>query len=147
MSHLCFNNHEHGRAIAEKAGAGFDSMADVVVSHVDRRGQLTGGVIYTEFTDASCFLHVAAFQPRWGSRDLLWVVFDYPFRQLSLERVFGLVDERNTRALAFYQHVGFREATRLPGSYAGGFARIIVEMEYTACRWLAMRPRRIKIGV
>lgn len=144
--HIVFGNQDHARAIANRAATAYDHTKDVVISHVDHRG-LTGGILYTSFTDASCVAHLAAFHRRWGSRDLLWVAFDYPFRQLSLERIFGFVDERNRQARAFDTHLGFRELARLPGAYAGGFARLVLVLEYADCRWLHIKPRRIRIGV
>ena len=145
--HIVFGNQIHGREIARRAGTPYDPMVDVVMSHVDGRNKLTGGVLYTDFTDASCFMHVASFRKNWGSRDLLWVAFDYPYRQLSLERIFVMTDERNWQALVFEAHLGFKEIARLPNSYKDGFARVVLAMDYEECKWLRLKPRRIQIGV
>jgi len=146
MSVLVFNHYSDSREIAKKAGCTFDSKVDICLSLVDG-GDLRGGIIYSEFTDASCWCHVAGFKPRWLNRDLLYVAFDYPFRQLKLERMFCWIDERNKGALAFTRHIGWNPCGHIPGSYKGGYARILFKMEAYECHWLTMKPRKIRVGV
>jgi RimJ/RimL family protein N-acetyltransferase len=143
---ILFGDKNDGRRIAQAADVSFDETKDVVISHV-RDGRLTGGVLLTGFTDASCIMHVAAFRRRWGSRDMLWVCFDFPFNQCDLERVFGVVPETNRTAIAFDLHIGFREVARIANRYRGGGADIIFAMERDACPWLRIQTRTIRSGI
>jgi hypothetical protein len=139
---ITFNNRRDGRVIANAAGTAYDPMSDVVVAHRDKIGIMTGGFILSEFTDVSCTGHYAGFRQRWGSRDLLWVAFHFPFVQSDLERMFAYLPETNLRALAFNQHLGFREIQRIPNVYRGG-AKIVMVMERAECPWLALKPRTL----
>jgi RimJ/RimL family protein N-acetyltransferase len=142
---IVFGDKDDGRRIAERADISFQPGRDVVIAHV-RDGHLTGGVILNGFTDASCLIHVAGFRPRWGSRDLLWVAFDYPFRVSRLERVFTVVPEFNRRSLRFAEHIGFRQVARVDHRYKEGKADLNFAIERRECRWLAIRPRTIPTG-
>lgn len=142
---IVLGNSAIARRIAMAADVPYDDTRDLVLAHL-RNERLTGGVLYTAFTDASCFMHVAGFEPRWGSRDLLWVAFHYPFVQCQLERVFAVVPQINEASLRFVRHLGFREVSRVRDRYRNGRADIVFALDKAACRWLGIRPRTIKEG-
>ena len=135
------NNPEHGHTIAEAAGVIFNPEADVVISHLSKR-ELTGGVIYNGYTRASINMHVAAFSSRWGSRDMLWVCFDYPFNQLGCKKVFGQVPSKNERALEFNLKLGFKIEALIPDVFPEDDL-IVVSMVREDCRWLNLKPRTL----
>ena len=136
------NNEDHGHVIAESAGVIFNPAADVVISHLDKGGELTGGVIYNGYTRASINMHVAAFSPRWGSRDMLWVCFDYPFNQLGCRKVFGQVPSKNDHALEFNLKLGFKIEALIPDVFPEDDL-IVVSMSREDCRWLNLKPRTL----
>lgn len=136
------NNEAHGYAIAESAGVIFNPAADVMISHLDKNGELTGGVIYNGYTKASINMHVAAFNPRWGSRDMLWVCFDYPFNQLGCRKVFGQVPSKNDHALEFNLKLGFKIEALIPDVFPEDDL-IVVSMPREDCRWLNIKPRTL----
>ena len=128
----------HGRRIAIAAGTTFDPTADgVIAREID--GELLGGMLYKDFTPASCFVHLAGIRPWWCNRALVWVGMDYPFRVLELERIFGLVPEHNARSVHLAEHLGFTEVTRIPGVHPAGRASIVYKLERQACRFLEWR--------
>lgn len=108
-----------------------------------RNGELMGGVVYQRYTHASVLMHVAGFMPNWVNRDFLWLCFHYPFEQLGVGRVFGLVHEKNEEALRFDQKLGFEIETRIKKVYPDG-DQIILVMEREKCRWLALKPKYIQ---
>jgi RimJ/RimL family protein N-acetyltransferase len=135
------NNPEHGYAIAEAAGVIFNPEADIVISRLSN-GELAGGVLYNGYTRASINMHVAAFSPRWGSRDMLWVCFDYPFNQLGCKKVFGQVPSKNEHALEFNLKLGFKIETLIPDVFPEDDL-LVVSMVREDCRWLNIKPRTL----
>ena len=139
---IVFGHDVWGRAVAQAVGHFFNPECDTIIAReVDE--QPAGGVLLTNFTGESMQIHVAGFRPRWLSRDLLWVSFDYPFRQLGVERLFSQMQETNGVARAFNLRLGFRQVARIEGVYPGGVACIVTVMEESWCRHLMLRPRNL----
>jgi RimJ/RimL family protein N-acetyltransferase len=108
---------------------------------VEREGKLIGGVVYNEWNGVNCNMHVAAENGHWLSRTALWYFFDYPFNQLKVNRVTGLVGEGNLHAREFDEKVGFSLETTLKGAHPTGDMLVYV-MWRKDCRWLNLeRPK------
>lgn len=76
---------------------------------LERDGELAAVVVYDGFSACDCNMHIASDGTRrWMNRALLAAAFAYPFVQLGLRRVTGLVPAKNVEALAFDQKLGFR---------------------------------------
>jgi len=74
-----------------------------------RDGELMAVVVFDGFSPVDCNMHIASDGTRrWLTRELLTAAFAYPFIQCGLRRVTGLVPAKNTDALRFDQHLGFR---------------------------------------
>ena len=101
-----------------------------------RNGALVAGIAYSDFNGVNCQMHVAALPgARWLTREFLWSAFDYPFRQLKLRRVTGLVGEGNAAARRFDEHLGFELETTLRLAHPSGDLLVYV-MWREKCRWL-----------
>ena len=75
---------------------------------IEKDGELIAGVLFDQYNGSSACMHVAAVPgKRWMTREYLKVCFDYPFRQLKLKKLIGLVDSTNKEGLAFDIHLGF----------------------------------------
>lgn len=75
---------------------------------LERDGELAAVVVYDGFSACDCNMHIASDGTgRWMNRALLVAAFAYPFVQLGLRRVTGLVPAKNAVALAFDSHLGF----------------------------------------
>jgi hypothetical protein len=101
-------------------------------------------MVYTTFLGGAIAMHVAGVEDNWPTRDWLWMIFDFPFRQLGVRKVLGPVEASNARALKIDKQLGFREVTRLPDVMADGGDLIILEMtraEWEAGRWSKIVPR------
>jgi RimJ/RimL family protein N-acetyltransferase len=73
------------------------------------RGALCAAVVYNLYSDADIAIHIASDGSRkWLNRAFLKVAFGYPFNQLKVRRLTGLVPARNVAAQAFDEHLGFR---------------------------------------
>lgn len=81
----------------------------------ERDGELCAVVVFDNFTEHDCMMHVASDgSRRWLTRDLLVSAFAYPFIQLGLRRVTSPIASRNKDSLAFNQHLGFKQEGRHP---------------------------------
>lgn len=134
-----FNNIAHGHAIAEEAGTHYNPLCDIVIAR-SKRGRLLGGCVYQNYTGRSISIHIASFDPRWISRDLLWLCFHYPFVQLGCEYIFGQVPAHNLKALAFDLKIGFKEVARIEGVFPEGDL-VVVRQHRDECRYLTPRKR------
>lgn len=133
------NEPAHIDAIEQACGHIFNHRADVCLSR-SHDGKLLGGVIYEGFTHASIQAHVAGFSPFWLDRTFLWMMFDYPFNQLKVGRVFCQIRESNAVALEFNRKLGFKEVTRIDGVFPDG-ACVLTSLTRDDCRWLNLKPR------
>lgn len=106
---------------------------------------LLGGVVFSDFTCESIAIHSASWTPRWISRDMIFVTFDYPFNQLGVKRIFGPVPESNLHAQEFNMKVGFNIVNRIEGVFPDG-ALIVMCLEKADCRLLNVKPRTIQRG-
>lgn len=150
MPRRVITNHDSiGAFVAEHAKCSYDPGADATIGVVDDTKQgdswVRGGVIYTGYTGSSLWMHVAARDESWISRDMLWAAFHYPFVQLGCRRVYAIVEEANHHALDFDVKLGFSIHVALPFMFASG-AGIVVFMDREACRWLKLRPRALMEG-
>lgn len=143
MDRIVFNDPEHGDAIGSLSGTRFDPKIDIAIARV-RHDELIGGVIFTNFTHESIFIHTGSWDDHALNRDLLFVVFDYPFNQLGVKRIFGRLPESNERAHAFNLHCGFRDVARIEGVYQHNIAQIIMRLDREDCRFLKVKPRGIR---
>lgn len=143
---IVFDDVNHGDAIGSRAGACFQHGVDVAIARV-RRDKLIGGVIFTNFTGESISIHTASWDGHWVNRDLLFVVFDYPFNQLGVKRIFGRLPETNTQAHSFNLHCGFRDVARIEGVYKHNVAQIVMRLDREDCRFFGVKPRGIKTNL
>jgi RimJ/RimL family protein N-acetyltransferase len=143
VDQIVFNDPDHGEQIAIRAGGAFDKRTCSVISRL-RNGELLGGVLYANFTGESVAMFTAGWDPHWLNRDLLYVIFDYPFNQLGVKRIFGLVSEDNVHARRFNAKFGGKDIARIEGMFRGNVAGIIMCLERDACRLMGVKPRTIQ---
>ncbi len=66
--------------------------------------------VFDGFSQCDCNIHIASNKTgHWLNRKFLISSFAYPFIQLKLRRVTGLVPAKNTNALKFDLHLGFTQ--------------------------------------
>jgi RimJ/RimL family protein N-acetyltransferase len=134
-------NHDHGYAIATSAGAIYNPAVDIAISRTED-GVLFGGVLYNGFTGASINCHMAGFNPRWGTRDMLWVCFDYPFNQLGCKKIFAQIPAQNVHAIKVNLKMGFVVETVIKDVFIGDDL-VVLSMTRETCRWLSVKPRNL----
>jgi RimJ/RimL family protein N-acetyltransferase len=138
---ICFDSF-FGPHLAQAAGVVFNKDADTVLCRIER-GELLGGVLFTDYTGSSINLHVAGLKPNWINNDMLWATFHYAFVQLGCKVIIGRVSSGNSRALEFDKKLGFSEVARIDDVFPDG-SLILLAMRREECRWLKLRPRHLK---
>ena len=111
------------------------SPLDSYVIGVERDGVIEAAVGYKDFTGRSVCMHVAIDNPCAIHRRFVWLCFDYPFNQMGVEKVLGVVDSSNAEALNLDLKLGFRPVATVEGVYENG-DMLILEMRKSQCRWL-----------
>lgn len=143
MDLILFNQPGHGDIVAEALGTRFNERTNSLITRV-RDGELIGGVIYDSYTHESIMAHIAGWEDHWLSRDMLWVMFDYPFNQMKVKRIFAQVAANNHHAIAFDHKLGFRDVAEIEGVYPGNVSAIIMRMDREECRWLNLKTNYFK---
>jgi RimJ/RimL family protein N-acetyltransferase len=109
------------------SGSGIGCMKD---------GQLVAGVLFDNWTGRALQMHVASDGTRrWMTREFLRAVFAYPFEQLKLNKVIGVVDSTNADALRFDHHLGFVTEAVIKDAGKHGDLHIL-SMTRQQCRFL-----------
>ncbi|MFJ0379149.1 GNAT family N-acetyltransferase [Bordetella bronchiseptica] len=102
-------------------------------------GKIVAGVLYEEFNGTNVFCHIAGDGRGWLSRNFLSIIFDYPFRQLKVKRITGVVASSNEAARKFDEHLGFELEAILLGAHPDGDL-LVYKMTADKCRWLKDLP-------
>lgn len=126
-----------GQWLCERTGGSYVPGAGTYIG-LERNGELCAVVAYEDFNGASIRMHVAAEGKRWMVREYLWFCFYYPFEQLGVKQIIGLVNSNNAQALAFDEHLGFKRAAVIPEACPGGDL-VILTMGRSECRFLSIK--------
>jgi len=115
---------------------GNDGWSSYQAIGLEEDGELIAGVLFDNYNGASICMHVAALPgKRWLTREFLWYCFYYPFMELKVKRVTGLVPESNLVARRFDEHLGFELEARLKDAAPDGDV-LVYRMFKDDCRFL-----------
>ncbi|MEY9435592.1 N-acetyltransferase [Bradyrhizobium elkanii] len=109
----------------------------------DSAGRLiVASVVFDGFSECDCNMHVASDGSRqWLNREYLVRCFAFPFIQCGLRRVTGLVPAKNTAALRFDTHLGFRLEGRCRDALPDDDV-IVLGMVRADCRFIPKEHRQ-----
>lgn len=135
---ILINHEKAGPLIATLAGENtFNQASDQSIARVGKDG-LLGGVVYSNYTGASCVIHVSSVQKNFATPRFLWMVFHYPFEQLGCKKVFGLVPAFNYPAQVLASKLGFSHETTLKDAVPTGDV-YVYSLYKEHCKWLNSR--------
>jgi hypothetical protein len=126
-----------GPWVASRNG-GIWSPTDSSAIGLEHEGRLIAGTLYTHYLRQSICMHTAI---EHMNREFLWYCFYYPFYELNVKKVLGLVDSFNKPACRLIRHLGFEiEASVKEAAPKGDL--LIFSLRRSDCRWLnvARRP-------
>ena len=102
-------------------------------------------VIYDHFEEGgSIQLHIAIDNPKYVTRQAISACFEYPFYQLGVKKVLGIVNSTNDSALTFDMRLGFTVEAIISDAYDMG-SMYILSMTREQCRWLRGKNYGLRI--
>jgi RimJ/RimL family protein N-acetyltransferase len=123
------------RFVADKVGEkelfGYSAIG------LERDDNLVAGVLYEQHNGPNVMMHVASDGSRhWMTPAYMAACFRYPFLQLGVNRVSGLVRADNKDAQRFDEALGFKAEGVLREAAADGTDLILYGMLKRECRYL-----------
>ena len=103
---------------------------------LERDGQLVAGVLFDHYNGKSVAMHVAGEGSNWMTRNFLVTCFRYPFVQLGVHKIIGLVDSSNRLARRLDEHLGFTMEAVVKDAAPHGDL-LIYSMTREQCRFLS----------
>lgn len=129
-----FDDERVGRWVTEKAGGEYTHLCKAI--GYEKNGELIAGVMYDGYTGASISMHSRIDGK--VIREFYWMVFDYPFNQLQVKNVRGIVISNNAKAISLNKHLGFKREAMLRDYFQDGDA-IVFCMSRADCRFLGSK--------
>jgi len=71
-------------------------------------GRIVAGALYENYNGVNVFIHIAGEGKHFLDNESLFVVFDYPFNQLKVKRITGMISHNNFIARRFAEKMGFQ---------------------------------------
>lgn len=143
MKQIRINAPGAGERIVELSGGhNFDYGVDHSISTWDGDTFL-GGFVFNQYVGNAIAVHDGADHPHWCSRDLLWTIFHYAFKQLHCGVLVAPTPSNNHTALALNLRAGFKLETLVRDLIRPGVHLMVLTMRETDCRWLRIIPTTV----
>ena len=142
MSLIRFDDVHAIKLIARAARIQFVPSLHHCIASYDENDILKGGVLFTDYWGGSVAIHMAGFRKYWVSKAMVYLAFDYPFRQLGVKKLFALVPEWNVVSRNNTLHLGFKIEHKVDDVFNnadGVNGMYICSMKKEECRWLGMK--------
>ena len=137
---IVFDKDRIGPWVCERTGGRYEPSCSSAIG-LEQEGVLVAGVLYDQFNGRSVCMHVASDgTQKWMTREYLAYCFFYPFEQLGVQKILGLVDSTNENALAFDKALGFEVECEIKDAGKTG-SLVILTMSRDRCRWLKLGAR------
>jgi RimJ/RimL family protein N-acetyltransferase len=120
---------------------GDSNFRDYTALGVVKDHKLLGGVVYHAYSGHDIQASYAFESPRWASRDVLRVLFGYPFNQLGCVRMTGLIARKNKHAREMILRLGFTLEGVHRKAADGRQDAISYGMLKSECKWIKPRER------
>jgi RimJ/RimL family protein N-acetyltransferase len=120
------------RSRAPHAENGFEKY---VAIGIESEGDLIAGCVYNDFRGHAMHVSIASSSPRWATKRTLQALFDYPFRQLHVERLTAYTGKSMASVRTFLVRLGFVEEGVIRKGFADDDA-VIYGMLRKECRWI-----------
>ena len=136
------NDAHATRLIAQAAVIEFVPRLHHSIADYSVDDQLKGGVLFTNYRVGSVGIHMAGFRKNWVSKAMLYLAFHFPFRQLKVKKLFGMVPERNVEARISDLKLGFKIEYLTHDVYGyedGVNGMYLMSMTEVECKWLDMK--------
>jgi len=123
-----------GNWVVDRTGSALPRSGATAIGQV-QGGKLVAGVLYEDFTQASIHATIAVDRGAVLSKDFVFAIFDYPFNQLTVERIIAYCNSSNSASKRLIEHFGFVEEARVKGVFLDG-DQIIYSLTKDQCHLL-----------
>jgi hypothetical protein len=138
MKQILFGHDDYvAKWVVSRAGGEWVSGSGTAIGLWDGE-RLVAGTIYDQYNGASCCIHVAGEYQGWLTKPFLWTAFAYPFLQLKVRKLIGLVSSSNEKSRKFQERLGFRLEAALKDAHPDGDL-LVYTMTKDQCRWLNIK--------
>jgi hypothetical protein len=135
-----FDSERVGNWVTDKAGGNYTHLCTAIGYEKD--GELIAGVMYDGYTGDKVLkggqIAMHSRIDKMPPREFYWVVFDYPFNQLQVKNVRGIVRTNNSKAIKLNNHLGFKREAMLRDYFHDSDA-IVFCMGRDDCRFLGSK--------
>jgi RimJ/RimL family protein N-acetyltransferase len=115
------------------------------MGQIDAIGEVLWAVVFDHYeVGGSIQMHIAISDPKVVTRQAICAVFEYPFSQLGVKKVIGVVNSKNIKSLTFVMRLGFIVETIITDAYDMG-DMYILSMTREQCRWLRGKNHGISV--
>jgi len=108
---------------------------------VDQDNKIEWVIGYTAFIGKTCQMHMVNLKGGYTPKGLLFGAFDFPFNHCGIEKVFGILNSNNTKAMEYDRKLGFKEALRFEGMHDNGGDLVVLHMNKADCKWIVERKK------
>ena len=122
-----------GQWICAKTGAQYIPNEEQYIGLLAEDGKILAVTAFSDYNGASIRMHVAI-EGRL-TREYIRFCYDYPFNQLGVKKLIGLVDSNNKKALKFDLHSGWVEEAVIKDAAPNGNVHILT-MTREQCRFI-----------
>ena len=114
----------------------WSSVGRSAIGQVNDDGSPRWVAVYDHYEpNGSIQIHTAIANPKYVTRQAIYSVFEYPFCQLGVKKVIGVINSSNEAALTFNIRLGFQVEAIISDAYDMG-SMYILSMTLEQCRWL-----------
>lgn len=126
------NGRRVGEWVADRVQGFFEWPVAEAIG-LERDGKIVAGVIYEHWNGKSVHVHLAIEGP--VTREFLWVIADYPFRQLKAYKLIAPILATNARMVKLALKLGFRREASIQDAHPDGNILLFTMLERD-CRLL-----------
>lgn len=121
-----------GEWVAKQSGGAFSPSTAKAIG-IAKEGYITAGCFFENYNGASMVAHLAINGRI--TREFLWCLADYAFRQCKVRKLIAPVDSANTRMVHLAWRMGFLQEGCIQGATPQGDI-LIFTMTPATCRFL-----------
>lgn len=144
-----FDDVHATKIIAKASNMQFVPGLHHCIADYSAQDQLKGGVLFSDWMGGSVQIHMAGFRKNWVSKSMLYLAFNYPFVQLNVKKLVGLVPEWNYRARNSNLRLGFQIEYKVDDIFNHknlDNGMYLMTMRKEDCKWLAMKQPLIEFA-
>ena len=129
---VCDRQRELGEWIAKRTGGKYVDGQETYIG-LETDGKIVAVAAYTDFNGASVRVHLAIDGKL--TPEFLWYGFHYPFEELGVNKLIGLVSSGNTKAIRLDKHFGYTHEATIKDAVPNGDL-LVLTMTKDQCRFL-----------